>query len=246
MEIFTLEWLWIFLSGVVAFVVSTIGGGGGALLLLPAISALLGSQATAPVVQLANFIGRPVRLVLFWTDIDWQVVRFYLPAALLGGFLGAWLFSRLQLQWVQIILGLFLISTLFQYRFGKKKRTFQMQMTGWIPLGFGVAFLSSLTGGLGPVLNPFYLNYGLKKEPMIATKTANSFFVGIVQVGTYSFFGSLAGELWLYGIVLGLGAAVGNYIGKRLLRQMSPLQFRQAVLIIMVISGVWLLWKALM
>ena len=227
----------LFAAGLVAFIISTISGGGGALLLLPITESLIGASATAPVVQLANFIGRPVRLVLFWRDIDWRVVRYYLPAALIGGLLGTYLFSRMDSTWIRLLLGLFLISTVFQYRFGKKEQSFPMRVEVFGVLGFGVALLSSLIGGLGPVLNPFYLNYGLDKEPMIATKTANSFFVGIVQLGGYTFFGALTGKLWLYGLAMGLGAALGNYVGKRLLGRMSSRRFRQFVIALMVISG---------
>ena len=85
-----------------------------------------------------------------------------------------------------------------------------MPKLGFVPLGFITAFISTLVGGLGPVLNPFYMNTGLQKEDLIATKTANSFFVGLAQIGSYTFFGVLTANLWIYGFALGLGAVVGN------------------------------------
>ncbi|WP_227672310.1 hypothetical protein [Psychrobacter urativorans] len=85
------------------------------------------------------------------------------------------------------MVGAFLVSTIFQYKFGKVNKTFDMPKVGFIPLGFIIAFMSTLVGGLGPILNPFYMNAGLEKENLIATKTANSFFVGIVQIGSYAF-----------------------------------------------------------
>ena len=112
-----------------------------------------------------------------------------------------------------------------------------MPKVGFIPLGFIIAFMSTLVGGLGPILNPFYMNAGLEKESLIATKTANSFFVGIVQIGSYTFFGVFTAKLWVYGLVLGLGAVVGNIIGKRFLAGMSISQFRVMLLMLMVISG---------
>lgn len=41
----------------------------------------------------------------------------------------------------------------------------------------------------------------------------NSFFVGLVQITSYTALGSLHGKLWIYGIVLGLGASAGSWIG---------------------------------
>ena len=81
------------------------------------------------------------------------------------------------------------------------------------------------------------MNAGLEKESLIATKTANSFFVGIVQIVSYTFFGILTLKIWVYGLILGLGAVIGNIIGKRFLAGISIRQFRIMLLILMVISG---------
>ena len=76
---------------------------------------------------------------------------------------------------------------------------------------------------------------------MIATKTANSFFMGAVQIGTYTFIGALYGDLWVFGIVLGLGATAGNLVGKKLLSSMTDETFRKYVLAVMVISGAYMI-----
>jgi len=76
---------------------------------------------------------------------------------------------------------------------------------------------------------------------MIATKTANSFFMGVVQIGTYSFLGAIYGDLWILGIVLGLGATAGNLVGKKLLGNMTDTTFRKYVLAIMAISGAYMI-----
>jgi uncharacterized membrane protein YfcA len=233
----------VFLAGMLAYVISTLSGGGGSLLLVPVISFFIGAKATAPVVNLGNLIGEPVRLFLFWKNIEWRLVKYYLPSAVAGALSGAWVFSSIKLEWLQLIVGLFLISTIFQYRFGKKERSFKMKLSWFIPVGFFVTFFSTLIGATGPVLNPFYLNYGIEKERMIATKTVNSFFVGLVQISSYTALGNLKGELWIYGIVLGIGASLGNWIGKKFLKKISGKQFRIIVIIVMVGSGIALIAK---
>lgn len=228
----------LFTAGMVAFIISTISGGGGAMLLIPTTSWMIGPAVAPPVINLATFISNASRLYLFWNDIDWSLTKYYVPSAIVGAWLAALVFSRLDANWIQLLVGVFLVSTIFQYKFGKVNKTFDMPKVGFIPLGFVVAFMSTLVGGLGPILNPFYMNAGLEKENLIATKTANSFFVGIVQIASYSFFGVMTAKLWIYGLVLGLGAVVGNVIGKRFLAGMSISQFRIMLLILMVISGI--------
>ena len=113
-----------------------------------------------------------------------------------------------------------------------------MKLIWFAPLGFVVAFISSLVGATGPVLNPFYINYGLEKEELVATKAANSFLIALIQLPSYAFFGALGSDLWLKGLVMGLGAALGNFAGKRWLSRISNQAFRELLVWIMLIIGV--------
>ncbi|PPL00179.1 hypothetical protein SAMN05444682_10956 [Parapedobacter indicus] len=231
----------LFAAGAVSYMISTLSGGGGSLLLVPILNFLIGGRATAPVVNLGNLIGEPVRLIMFWKHINWKISKYYVIPAVCGTLLSAWLFSTVRLEWLRLIVGLFLISTVFQYRFGKIKRSFPMTSKWFGPLGFVIGFFSTLIGAVGPVLNPFYLNYGIEKEPMIATKTANSFMVGLVQISSYTALGNLHGKLWVYGFVLGAGASVGNWVGKAYLKKINGTFFRKLVIAVMVISGIILI-----
>lgn len=235
----------LFIAGIFAFIISTISGGGGALILVPFLNFLIGTTKTAPVINLGTFIGRPARLVLFWKHINWKVFWYYVPAAIVGAWVAGWFFTSIDASWLQILVGIFLISTVFQYRFGKKERSFPVKLWFFIPLGFLVSLLGTIIGALGPILNPFYLNLGLDKEELIATKTVNSFFLGIAQIGSYTFFGLLYRELWIYGIALGLGAVIGNIIGKNFLSKMKSSTFRKLLILLMVISGILLIYKQL-
>ncbi len=235
----------LFACGVAAFVISTISGGGGSLILVPVLNGMIGVSNTAPVLNLGTLIGRPARLIIFWEHIHWKVCLYYAPAAILGAWLGALLFSNFKVGWLQIFIGLFLISTIWQYRMGKKKSAFKMKLWFFIPLGLIVSVLGTIVGAMGPILNPFYLNLGLDKEDLIATKTANSFLMGVSQIGSYAFLGLLHGEYWIYGLVLGIGATVGNIIGKKFLSRMKSSTFRRFVIALMVISGFILIYGQL-
>jgi hypothetical protein len=103
--------------------------------------------------------------------------------------------------------------------------------------------LSALIGATGPVENPFYLNYGLEKEAMVATKTVNSFLAGLVQIGTYSAFGALPRELWGVGLVIGVGAGLGSFVGKGLLGRMDSRTFRTLVVVVMALSGAVMIYR---
>jgi uncharacterized protein len=236
-------YLYLALAGFVAWTVSTVGGGGGALILVPVVSFLVGVTAVAPVVTLTTMIAEPTRIYLFRKSIEWTIVRWYLPGAIVGATAGAWLFAHAEVAWLQIFVGLFLTSTVWQYRFGRRERSFRVRLWHFLPTGLGVSFVSGLIGTMGPVLNPMYLNYGVVKERMIATKSLNSFVMHIAKIGTYTAFDALTGRLFLFGLAAGLGAMSANWLGKRLLGEMSATRFRQVVIVVMVVSGLVMLWQ---
>ncbi|MFC7357625.1 sulfite exporter TauE/SafE family protein [Jejudonia soesokkakensis] len=240
-------WLLItlFFLGAIAFTLSTISGGGGALMQIPILNFLIGTSQTAPVINLGTMISRPSRIIIFWKYIHWKVFWYYVPAAMGGAVIAGYLFAEVKIYWIQIVVGLFLVSTFFQYRFGKKDRSFPVHYWFFIPLGFSIAIIGTFTGGMGPILNPFLLNVGIDKEQLVGTKAAQAFFLGIAQISSYTFFGLLTKELWIYGIVLGLGATLGNLIGKEILKHMSKIAFRRWLIAIMVLSGIVLIIKAL-
>jgi uncharacterized membrane protein YfcA len=80
------------------------------------VAVLLRGHAIAPVVTVASALASPARIILFWGYIDWRVVRWYLPGATAGAALGGWAFSRASDNLIQVCIGLFLISTIWQFR----------------------------------------------------------------------------------------------------------------------------------
>ncbi len=231
--------------GTTAYLISTVGAGGGALMTIPGVSAIIGISSTAPIVNLGAFVGRPSRFWLFRKTIDWKIVLYYLPASAAGTFTAVYFFKASPVAWLQLCMGLFLVSTLFQYKYGKKRSSFAMRRIFFIPIGFFVSLIGTFTGGIGPVQNPFYLNLKLSKETMIGTKTANSFFMGLFQLIGYSSWSLFTNKMIFFGICLGIGATIGNIIGKRIVVRISEKVFLQFVLVIMVVSGIVLIIESL-
>ena len=118
-----------------------------------------------------------------------------------------------------------------------------MRAWGFLPLGFVVSFVSGLIGEAGPVLNPFYLNYGVVKERMIGTKSVNSFFMQFTKIATYYKLGALDGRLLMYGLLIGVCAMTASWTGKHLLGRMNAKHFRMVVVAVMAVTGAWMLWQ---
>jgi uncharacterized membrane protein YfcA len=233
----------LFIAAFLAWVVSTVAGGGGGMLMIPVIAWIADPKAVAPAISLGTLLSSPLRVWLFRRHVNWRIVRWYLPGAIAGAVLGGYVFANIPPQWVKVLAGVFLLSTLVQYRFGEARRSFPMRVWVFLPLGFVVATISGMIGEAGPVLNPFFLNYGSEKEEMIGTKAVNSVFMQLTKMGSYTVFGVMTGEFWIYGIAIGVAAMLASWVGKTLLGRMEGKAFRRAVLAVMVITGAIMLWQ---
>lgn len=235
-------YIFLALAGFMAWIVSTIGGGGGALILVPVVGFLAGAQAVAPVVTLATVIAGGGRLLAFWKSVEWRVVRWALPGGVIGGAIGAVLFSVAPAPWLQILIGLFLISTVAQYRLGRVERTFRVRYWLFLPAQAVVGLISGLAGASGPILNVLYLNAKITKGRMAGTKTAVSLPMHAVKLAAYAAFGAMSGQIWLFGLAAGLGAFSANWLAKAWLERMPEIQFRGVVIAVMAVCGAVMIW----
>lgn len=303
-----------------AWIVSTLAGGGSPFVLIPLVNLLMGAASVPPVITIGMFFGNAHRVLLFWRDIDWKLTAWYAPGAVLGAILGAYTFTRIHIDGLQIVIGIFLLISAVLFELEKSPDTknvansasqpdlnklnnldpdnldpdnletkltalaiaseetrdsqetkesgdsgesganeipnanqtetqgqlpkpkFKLEAWHIMPAGFLKAYVSGLVGTTGPVLNPFYLRYGLLKEQMIATKAAHMTIIHVFKLITYGLLAALSQEQAIAGLAIGLAAIPANLVGKYILSRMSSQQFRQIVLVFMAVGGIWMLW----
>lgn len=211
--------------------------------MVPVISFILGAQAAAPVITVATVVGSLGRIAIFGKSIEWPIVKWALPGAVAGAAVGSYFFSILPVDWLQLALGVFLVSTVIQEYFSKSGAHFQVPMWAFSAVYFIVAGISAVMGAAGPVMNVFFLNAGILKERMVATKAAVSLPMQLTKVISYFAFGVLAPEYVTAGIIVGLGATLSNSMSRRMLARLSTQNFRYITVSFMVLAGLAMLWK---
>ncbi len=213
------------------------------MLLLPTLGLFITADILIPAVSLAALTANPTRAWTFRQHIHWPVVSWLVPGSILGALIGTWVFSQLEPFWIQLVLAIFLISTLWQFRFGKRKKSFPMPLWGFFPLGLIVAGISGVAGGTGPVQNPFLLNRGLEKEQLVASKAINSLALQATKIIGYTAFGAMTNNVWIMGLTMGAGAIAGILLAKKHLLNITDDRFRKYTLMMMPICGVVMLVK---
>jgi uncharacterized protein len=119
-----------------------------------------------------------------------------------------------------------------------------MRLPWFIPVSLVVGLISGVIGASSLVSLPFYLNYGLTKERMIATGAFHSLFIQLTKIATYGSLGVLTAGSVLEGASAGLGAMVAIWVTRRWLDAFKEIWFRRLALLLMLISGFSILWQA--
>ncbi|UJP63764.1 sulfite exporter TauE/SafE family protein [Mongoliitalea daihaiensis] len=233
----------VLIGAFIVFILSTLTGGGASLLLMPLVAVVVGVKAVAPVMAISIGMSSTSKVFFFWKYIDWKLFGWLFPSTIIGSLLGARMFASLSADFLQILIGLLLLSTVFQWNKKQRKTGFQVKAWHFAPMGLVVAFLSGLIGGVGPLMNSAYLNYGISKESLLGTRSANAIVLHITKIISYAYFGFVTGEVLKFGIMIGISSMIAVYFGKLILAKISELFFRKIVVASMVLSGILMLWK---
>jgi len=238
-----MTYLWLTLASIVGWFVSTLAGGGSSFLLMPIVGLFLGATAIPPIITVGAIIGNAERAVAYRQKINWSVISWELPGAIVGGCLGAFMLTQIPVRWLSFVIGLFLLISGINLIIKNQEKSFPVRAWYFLPAGFVYSFLSGIIGSMGPLLAPFYLNYGLQKEELLGTQAVNRIVVHIVKAITYTFFGNLTVPYLGYGLLIGIAAFPGNWLGHLVLEKISPQLFRQLVITFVIFSGAFIIWE---
>ena len=235
----TITLIIIFIISFLAFSISAICGGGAGLMLIPVLSRILPISQVPAALSIGTFTSSASRLIIFRKNICWDIVKYFVPAALPAVCLGAWLLKYVNPAYLEIAMGLFLISNLIfllkkskEINENKKPKKFILAL-----IGFLAGFLSGLTGVVGLLFNRFYLRYGLTKEEIVATRAANEIILHLVKIILYSLFGLITMKVIYLGTVVAVSAILASWGMKWILPKLSMASFKKIGYYSMVISG---------
>jgi len=235
----------IFVSTLVAFVLSALCGGGAGLILIPILGHFLPLKSVPAALAIGTATNSFSRLLTFHQHIRWDIVRSFVPASLPAVWLGAWLLQYINPIYLELLMGLFLVSNVAQL-FRPAIQTQMPPLSNYrlALVGFCVGFVSGLAGAVGLLFNSFYLNHGLTKEEIIATRATNEILLHIIKLILYSLFGLMTSQVFFIGAVIAAAAIASAWAMKWVVSRISIGAFKRIGYSAMVLSGVSLLSTA--
>ena len=236
----------LFIASYLAFSLSAICGGGAGLILIPILGNLMPVNQVPAALSIGTFSSSASRLVVFYRQISWTVVKWFVPAAVPAVWLGACLLKYSNPLYLQFLLGLFLVSNLFfLLRKSKDENNSRQPLHAvLIIIGAIAGFLSGLTGAVGLLFNRFYFRYNLTEESIVVTRAANEILLHIIKIILYFFFGLLSVKILLVGIMVAVAGVLSTLTMKYILPRISDTIFKKVGYTAMVISGVVMLTQS--
>ena len=240
----TLGWLILGATAIVASTVGGVAGFGTGVIMIPALAWTVGVKATVPVLTVCMLVGNSARVWFSRGEIEWRVVAAFLAGAVPMTMAGATLYARIDSESISRILGAFMILAvpLRRWRAGSGivVRLRHMPLVG---AGFG--FLSALVGGVGPIMSPFFLSYGLRRGRYLAPDALCTVGAYITRAIMFRRADLLSGPLILTGLYVGAVMIGGAWLGRRLIDRMSERTFLRVLEVLLVVFGLqFLCWPS--
>ncbi|WP_312333830.1 sulfite exporter TauE/SafE family protein [Sphingobacterium sp.] len=234
----------LFLSTIVAFWISAICGGGASLILIPLLNFMLPSSFIPFSLTIGTFTSSVSRIVVFKRNINWKIFLWFVPFSIPAVLLGGYLIKYIEPSYLQLIVAFFLIGNIPQL-FKSKKADLPVQnkcsKSFLAIIGFLSGFVSGITGAIGLLFNRFYLQMGLSKEEIIATRAANEVFLHFVKLIIYIALGFYSRTALGLGLAIALTTIVSSVTVKFILPYVSDQLFKKIGYGAMVVSGIVLL-----
>jgi uncharacterized membrane protein YfcA len=230
--------------GLIAGLVSGIVGTGATIILLPVLALTFGPKSAIPIMAIVALMSNFAKITSWWRDIDWRATAAYAVGGIPGAALGARTMLALPPQLVDVALGSFFLVMIPGRRW-LAARDYKIGPWFLVPAGVAIGFLTGIVVSTGPITVPLFSAYGLVKGAFIATEAAASLAVYISKTTTFQAFGALPVDIVLKGLITGSSVMAGTYAARLVMERLSLHAFQRLLDVVMLLSGLTLLWSAL-
>ncbi len=225
-------------------VIGTVGGFGSSVFFVPLAGFFFDFQTVLGLTGLLHVFSNIAKLVMFRQHIQWNLIwKIGIPSVLLV-ILGAWLSSRVQFRYAELLLGLFCVFFAILFWF-KPGLTIAPTTSNAVAGGSVAGFLAGFIGTGGAIRAMSLTSFALEKNVFIATSAAIDFGVDLSRSVIYVEEGYIKGDTWWYLPGLIVVAFLGSYIGKLLLNRVSQQWFSKIVLLFILLTGLIMLIRIL-
>ena len=202
---------------------AVVGAGGGTALIAIMLQ-IMPPVAAIPVHGSVQLVSNTWRVILLRDHLDWPIIVRFSVLMPFGVAVGLWLFQGLPPQVVQILIGCFVLSSLFARRL-KRFRGNDVPPWAFVPIGFVTGILNMTVGVVAPVLGVLLARKDMTKEQVVGTLGVFGVVGNFLKVVGFGFVGfSFADYAWPIALIVP-AALCGTSVGRFALGRMDERYF---------------------
>ncbi|MFY0714546.1 sulfite exporter TauE/SafE family protein [Seonamhaeicola sp. NFXS20] len=225
------------LLSLIAEIIGTVGGFGSSVFFVPIANFFFDFQSVLGITALYHLSSNLSKIVLFKKGIEKKIIITLGVPAIIFVSLGAYLSQYFNPKILTYILGFFLIALSLLFLIFKQLKV--LPKTSNAIIGGALSGLSAGLLGTGGAIRGITLAaFKMNKDKFIATSAVIDLGVDFSRTIVYYFNGYMhKHDLYLVPILI-LVSIIGTWIGKIILNKVSQEQFRNGVLVLILIVGI--------
>jgi uncharacterized protein len=229
-----------FLLVFIATVLSTAIGFGSALIVVPLATFFLPVKSAIAILTVYGLTITVTRVALFKKHINWKLAKLILYGAVPSVIVGALTLVYLPTAIIQKILGGVIILYVINEQFSIVKKR-KLNNAGIAGVSVADGFIAGIVGMGNLVRVALLTHIGLRKETFIATIAVISVLLNVIKIFIFYNYDLITSNDIPLIAALVVIAFSGTYLGKGLVKKVSPELFKNLILIALVLMGVKLL-----
>ena len=198
---------------------------GGGTLLLTLMLQFLPLGVAIPVHGAVQSVSNGWRVWLFRENIQWAIMLRFGLSLPLGICIGLWFFQELPNGFLQLFIGVFILSTLIlqSVEFFRQK---EFPLSFFVPIGLLVGVLNIVVGVVGPILSLLLVGRRLGRQSIVATISVISLLGYLFKVIGFVLIGFNFAQYGIAIVSMVPSIVLGTILGRHMLGRINDSIFR--------------------
>lgn len=228
-----------------AEIIGTIGGFGSSVFFVPIANFYFDFQTVLGITAMFHVVSNLSKIALFKKGINKKLIVYIGIPAVLFVIIGGFISKFLNTQFLEIILGVFLVALSLLFLI-KKNLVIKPHKKEAVIGGTLSGFIAGILGTGGAIRGLTMAAFNLEKNVFIATSAMIDFGVDLSRTIVYYFNGYISKEILIYIPFLVVIGIIGTYAGKLLLNKISQDNFKKFSLVLILLIGVITIFKTIL
>ena len=231
-----------FILALIAEIIGTVSGFGSSILFIPMAAMFFDFKIVLGITAVFHVFSNVFKIILFRKGVDRYVLLYLGIPAVISVVIGAVLTAYIPVKIIEMAMSVVVLG-IAVYMIFNQRMVLSKSNTNLIVGGTVSGFLAGLLGTGGAIRGLTLAAFELEKNAFVATSAVIDLGVDASRAGIYIWNGYFQSEHIKLIPMLIVIALVGSYIGKLILAKTSNEFFRYTVLLVVVATSIWQIFK---